>query len=70
MQTWQVCPKCKGKLFIDSDFNGWYVECLMCGFFHDLEELDVPQGESIQVELTLSQNTVSSLLPESRAKYA
>ena len=70
MLSWQSCPKCKGKMYIDSDFYGWYVQCLMCGFARDLEELDISQDNSVEIELKLSQNEVSNLLPDSRAKYA
>jgi hypothetical protein len=70
MLSWQSCPKCKGKIYIDRDLYGWFVECLMCGFSHDLEELGISQDKSIQVELKLSQNEFRDLLPESRAKYA
>ena len=70
MLSWQSCPKCQGKIYIDSDFYGWFAECLMCGFSHDLEELGISQDKSIQVELKLSQNEIRDLLPESRAKYA
>jgi hypothetical protein len=30
------CPKCRGNLYLDRDFNGWYEECLQCGFIKDL----------------------------------
>jgi hypothetical protein len=70
MLSWQSCPKCKGNIYIDRDVYGWFVECLMCGFSHDLEELGISQDESIQVELKLSQNEIRNLLPDSRAKYA
>jgi hypothetical protein len=65
----QSCPKCKGKLYIDSDFHGWYVECLMCGFSRDLEELTISGDNSVEIKLKLSENEVSDFLPDSRAKY-
>jgi hypothetical protein len=70
MLSWQSCPKCKGKIYVDRDLYGWFVECLMCGFSHDLEELGISQEKSIQVELKLSQNEIRGLVPDSRAKYA
>jgi hypothetical protein len=30
------CPKCGGNLYLDRDYNGWYEECLQCGFLKDL----------------------------------
>ena len=33
------CPKCGGDIFIDKDFNGWYEECLQCGFSRELVEM-------------------------------
>jgi hypothetical protein len=70
MLSWQSCPKCKGKIYIDRDLYGWFVECLMCGYSRDLEELGIPQDRSVQVELTVSDNRISDILPESRTKYA
>lgn len=31
------CPRCKGDVRLDRDEYGWYEECLMCGYMHDLE---------------------------------
>ena len=33
------CPKCKGDLFVDWDMNGWYEQCLQCGYLRDLETI-------------------------------
>jgi hypothetical protein len=67
----QSCPKCKGRiLYIDRDLYGWFVQCLMCGFSHDLEELDTSQDNSVEFELKSSQNEVGNSLPDSRSKYA
>jgi hypothetical protein len=33
------CPKCGGDLFVDYDLNGWYEECLQCGYLHDLNTI-------------------------------
>ena len=37
MFRWNCCPRCKGDVLIDRDEYGWYEECLMCGYTHDLE---------------------------------
>ena len=52
------------------DLYGWFIQCLMCGFSHDLEELAISQDNSIEIKLKLSQNEASSLLPDSKAKHA
>ena len=36
MFRWNSCPRCKGDVLIDRDEYGWYEECLMCGYTHDL----------------------------------
>ena len=30
------CPKCGGKIYLNNDRHGWYVECLNCGYYKDL----------------------------------
>ena len=70
MLNWESCPKCQGKIYIDSDLYGWFVQCLMCGFSRDLEELDMSQDKSIKSKVELSQNEASDLSQYSRGKYA
>ena len=38
MSTWKLggCNKCGGSLFIDRDKDGWYEECLNCGYQRQL----------------------------------
>ncbi len=43
MFRWQHCPRCKEKLRIERDEYGWYVECIMCGYTHDLKRVNVRQ---------------------------
>ena len=31
------CPKCGGTLFLYSDFNGWYEQCLQCSLIRYLK---------------------------------
>lgn len=33
------CPKCSGDLYVDYDLNGWYQQCLQCGYMHDLKSV-------------------------------
>jgi ribosomal protein S27AE len=37
MWRFKGCPKCGGDVFIDYDLNGWYEECLQCGYLRDLK---------------------------------
>lgn len=37
MLRWNCCPRCKGDVRLDRDEYGWYEECLMCGYMHDVE---------------------------------
>jgi len=30
------CPKCGGNLYLEKDYNGWYEQCLQCGYMKDL----------------------------------
>jgi len=31
------CPRCGGNLFLDRDYNGWYLECIQCSYTRELE---------------------------------
>jgi len=33
------CPKCGGNVFLDSDSDGWYEQCLQCGHISYLETI-------------------------------
>ena len=33
------CPKCGGKVYLDSDHYGWFEECLMCGHTRNLAKV-------------------------------
>jgi len=41
MVKWRfkACPRCNGDVFIDSDIDGWYEQCLMCSFRRDLKDI-------------------------------
>ena len=43
MVRWEKCPRCGKGLRIDHDEYGWYLECLVCGFTHDLNRLQYKQ---------------------------
>ncbi len=54
----QYCPKCRGEIYIDRDFHGWFVRCRMCSYISYLQELDVSQDNDIEITCSLSQNEV------------
>jgi hypothetical protein len=33
----RLCPKCGGRIVLDSDVYGWYEHCLYCGLTRDVE---------------------------------
>jgi len=43
MVTWRLkaCPRCQGDAFVDRDVDGWYEQCLLCGYRRGLKELNV-----------------------------
>jgi Zn ribbon nucleic-acid-binding protein len=43
MAVWKLksCPRCNGDLFIQRETDGWYEECLLCGYQHDVSNIVV-----------------------------
>jgi hypothetical protein len=41
MAVWKLksCPRCNGDLFIQREIDGWYEECLSCGYQRDVSNL-------------------------------
>jgi DNA-directed RNA polymerase subunit M/transcription elongation factor TFIIS len=41
MAVWKLksCPRCSGDLFIQRETDGWYEECLLCGYQKDVSNL-------------------------------
>ena len=41
LAVWKLksCPRCNGDLFIEHDTDGWYEECLLCGYERDISNL-------------------------------
>lgn len=33
------CPRCGGNIYLDSDYSGWYEQCLQCGYTRYLETI-------------------------------
>ena len=46
MGTWQKnrCPRCGGRVFADSDMDGWYEQCINCSYRNELQA-SVDMGE-------------------------
>lgn len=36
MMRWNLkkCPRCKGDLYLDPETDGWYEQCLQCGYLN------------------------------------
>ena len=41
MVLWKLkkCPRCHGDLFLDKDPDGWYEQCLQCGYRQEMKAL-------------------------------
>ena len=41
LAVWKLksCPRCNGDLFIQRETDGWYEECLLCGYEKDVSNL-------------------------------
>jgi len=52
MAVWKLksCPRCSGDLFIQRETDGWYEECLLCGYQRDVSNL-VTVGTGGQVKI-------------------
>lgn len=46
MSKEQVCPKCKGRVHIDRDEYGWFIECITCGYMLDLTKMVVTEKDN------------------------
>ena len=33
------CPRCGGDIFIDKDMDGWYGQCIQCGYRSELKPI-------------------------------
>ncbi len=30
------CPRCQGDIYIGNESNGWYEQCLQCGYLREM----------------------------------
>jgi DNA-directed RNA polymerase subunit M/transcription elongation factor TFIIS len=57
MWRFKSCPKCSGDLFIDWDMDGWYVQCLQCGYHSDQDNALPDMKEVVQKERKLAKTS-------------
>ena len=50
------CPKCRGDLYVDKDHDGWFEECLQCGYEAYLQ----PVVEAREMHSTADRQLVSA----------
>ena len=45
MVMWKLktCPRCQGDLFMDKDLDGWYEQCLQCGYRRPMKAIAEPK---------------------------
>ena len=50
MYMWKLkgCPHCEGDIFTDRDWDGWYEQCLQCGYIHYMNSTVETQHEPIK----------------------
>lgn len=58
LKTGGHCPKCNGNLYLDRDFNGWYEQCLQCGYMRDL---------AVVYQKRVRKETAAGAMPEGRS---
>jgi hypothetical protein len=56
MLTHKQCPKCRGNIYLSSDYYGRYEQCLQCGYTCDLDTIKDNQKQAAQ----LKENAVSA----------
>ena len=66
MAVWKLksCPRCSGDLFIQRETDGWYEECLLCGYQRDVSDIvAVTNGGQVKVkgQLETKQNVYANV---------
>ena len=71
MAVWKLksCPRCSGDLFIQRETDGWYEECLLCGYQRDVSNL-VTVGTGGQVKIKSQLETAQKLYANVRVSPA
>ncbi len=50
MLTHKQCPKCRGNIYLSSDYYGHYEQCLQCGYTYDLDTVAETQKQTAQLK--------------------
>ena len=52
MVTWKIknCPRCGGDMYIDLELDGWYEQCLQCGYVHDSPRRSKPTSTVVLIK--------------------
>ncbi len=50
MWKFKSCPRCEGDIFIASDLDGWYEQCLQCSYRRELKNLAEFKKQSTPAE--------------------
>jgi hypothetical protein len=46
MWRFKSCPKCKGDILVDQDYNRWFELCLQCGYRRELQDVVETQQQA------------------------
>jgi DNA-directed RNA polymerase subunit M/transcription elongation factor TFIIS len=66
MAHWKLksCPRCSGDLFIQRETDGWYEECLLCGYQRDISNVvSVTAGGQIKIKGQLENKNLYNVRP-------
>ena len=61
------CPKCNGKIYLDSDYYGWFEQCIQCGYTRNMEKVvqgKVEPGDRSFAELVLQPAKIETVQKE------
>ena len=60
------CPRCGGNMLLEADLDGWYVECLQCSYWRELEDVfSGAQGAQTNADTSARQMSISESLASS-----
>jgi DNA-directed RNA polymerase subunit M/transcription elongation factor TFIIS len=66
MAVWKLksCPRCNGDLIIQRETDGWYEECLLCGYQHDVSNIvSVSAGGQVKIKGQLENKNIFNVRP-------
>ncbi len=55
MTNWKLnaCPRCQGDLFVDRDSDGWFEQCLQCGYRREMRPIAEIKRQSAETKRSL-----------------